>query len=156
MKPRKLSRVNKVELALGVIMPAVIFAPFMMFGLISFMLTSLFRADTIQDISKEFMLIFTVMILVGLFALFFLCLVILVGPDQIKEKFWLRLISLVSIVCGIVLSAWVIKTQLPGLNWSLGDPKNYSALGYQLPGLIVLLGSMIVGLRYIPPLISSK
>ncbi len=144
-------RVNKLDLAFGVLLPGLILGPMLLLGLLGMVVTGT-RGDLPNE-SKDVMGILVAMSLAGLFALATVAAAVFLGPDRVKANAVLRGAVVLGLLVGIAVAGYALWAQRSSVEWSTGDAANAGALFVIVPGLIALGGPIVVALRYLPALL---
>lgn len=150
------SKVRKGDLIFGVIVPGILFGPFLMFGLLGGILTVATSDTPMQKSSLDFIGIVAVMIVAAALALTALGLTVVMGPEKVARKPWLRMGIVVSLLGGIAVAGYVLWAQRSGLQWSLGKSGKTTALWSLIPALVALAGPIVVAARYLPSLVRGS
>lgn len=145
----KAHRVNKLELAFGVIVPGIILCPMLLFGLLGMVVTG--TRGNVPDESKGVMGILIAMSLAGLVAVTTLAAVVWLGPERIKQNSVLRAAVVLGLLVGIAVAGYALWAQRASVAYAARDPGSLILI---VPGLLALGGPLIVALRRLPSLLS--
>ena len=144
--PRPASR---FEWIFGVVAPALILGPFMAFGLLGAGITFLTRRATLEPASREIMGILVLLAIAGGMGLVGLATVLRSGPEAIRARLAMRVACGIAIGTLVAAGLFALRMQVPSVAWSLGDPKNWFGLLFQVPALVLLAGPVLVGSKYL-------
>ena len=153
---RRLDRTRGLELVFGVILPGILFGPFLCFALLGMLLTVATSKAPVPESTLEFMGIVAAMIVGGVSALFALGSTVLLDPGMLQRRRWLRIGIVIALLGGIGVAGYVLWAQRASLAWSLGSPLRAGSLWILLPGLVALAGPIVVALRRLPALIGIR
>ena len=139
--------VEKRDLILGVVVPGVVLVPFLVLGLLGLAVTLLSR----RPLPPEGRALVPLFVALGAMALVFLAAmtsVLWTGPAQVRRSRWRRVVTAALLAAGVLLTLVAVLAQVPSLIWALGDARQASSLLVLIPGLLVLLGPLLVGTKY--------
>jgi hypothetical protein len=145
-----MTRGRWVELIFGAILPTVLLGPTAALGMLflaSTLYTVLMSSPTGQT-SQAFpwgwgMLKLTWTSLPGMGGIVSLWLLILFGPEQIRQRSWMRWFVIPTILCAEFVAVFFL--------WGKGDTIHPSGFA-----LVALIFAMVIGLRYLPALLRGN
>ncbi len=153
---RRLDRTRRLELVFGVILPGVLFGPFLCFALVGMLLTVATSKTPVPGSTLQFMGIVAAMIVGGASALLALGSAVLLDPETIQRRRGLRVGIVAALLGGIGVAGYALWAQRSSLAWSLKSPGGAGALWILLPGLVALAGPMVIAFRRLPALMGMR
>jgi len=143
LKFRKLTRINQLELFLGLLPASLILGPFLLLGMLGMILTAVTGFSGLPQVSRELLPLFFLLALIGLAALGSLWLLVLVGPEEIRRWRLGQWFILGSVLSGTILAVWAAWAVWPK------QAASQAQILFQMIQVFILAGPAAVGIRYL-------